>query len=143
MSTITTTATISAIAPPEFIARPGGKLDYVTFTIPHSHHPNLLSQICSAVNYEILSGEPRLCRDVRAQVVRTPQGEYITVSNLHDNHKRYFDALFTTDDSGKVAPNDFFEVLLVETERGMAALAQQLTQNRLVTVYRSSDWLHV
>lgn len=119
----------------------------MTFTIPQSHtYLDLLATICSEINYEILAGEARLCRDVRAHVVQTPEGEYIAISNLHDDHKKYFDDLFVTYDNGKATsydhPNSFFETLLREAERGMAALAQQLTQNHLVTVYRSSDWLH-
>ncbi|KAG5368979.1 hypothetical protein CJU90_1227 [Yarrowia sp. C11] len=139
---MTTTQTIVETPPPVFIPKPGGKLDYVTFTIPQAQ-ANLLNQICSEINYEILSGEPRLCRDVRAQVVSTAEGEYITIVNLHDNHKKYFDDLFSANDTGKAIPNAFFEALLLETQQGMAALAQRLTQSHLVTVHRSSDWLHV
>lgn len=145
-STTTTTTTVVATAPPQYIPRPGGKLDYVSFTIPQSStYTDLLTKICSEINYEILAGEPRLCRDVRAHVVQTPEGEYIAISNLHDNHKKYFDDLFVgggSSDNSQVTPNDFFETLLREAERGMAAVAQQLAQNHLVTVYRSSDWLH-
>ncbi|KAG5360799.1 hypothetical protein CJU89_3889 [Yarrowia sp. B02] len=133
----TTSATMTVESEPPFIANPGGKLDYVSFTVSHSHS-DILAQICAEINYEILSGEPRLCRDVRAQVVQTPLGEYIAIANLHDNHKKYFDALFTDEKT----PNAFFEALLVESGRGIASVAQQLTQNQRVTVYRSSDWLH-
>lgn len=119
---------------------PGGKLNYVTFVIPQSHHySGLLAQVCAEINYEILSGEPRLCRDVRASVVTSQTGEFISIANLHDNHAKYFNQLF--DDKDR--PNEFFETLLRDVRREMGFLTQQLTQNKLATVYRSSDWLQV